>query len=86
MAAPSRAPSRTASRTGRTTPTPRFTFARDTAYRITVRGEDGERQDHALDAYQGWLAGPDGIRHRFGAHPRTRTELRDDTIRTVVGP
>jgi hypothetical protein len=86
MAAPSRAPSRTASRPGRTTPTPRFTFARDTAYRITVRGEDGERQDHALDAYQGWLAGPDGIRHRFGAHPRTRIELRDDTIRTVVGP
>ena len=51
-----------------------------------MRGEGGERQDHALDAYQGWLAGPDGIRHRFGAHPRTRTELRDDTIRTVVGP
>ncbi len=86
MAAPSRAPSRTPSRPGRTTPTPRFTFARDTAYRITVRGEGGERQDHALDAYQGWLAGPDGIRHRFGAHPRTRIELRDDTIRTVVGP
>lgn len=75
MAAPSRAPA------------PRFSFDRDTAYRITVRDDDtGERHEYALDAYQGWLAAPDGIRHRFGAHRRTRTELRDDAIRTVVGP
>lgn len=74
MAAPTRSPA------------PRFTFDRDTAYRITVRDESGERRDHTVDAYQGWLSGPDGIRHRFGAHRRTRTELRDDSIRTVVGP
>ncbi|GLZ45526.1 hypothetical protein Acsp06_17110 [Actinomycetospora sp. NBRC 106375] len=70
----------------RTKSSPRFTFDRDTAYRITVRGDAGERQELLLDAYQGWLQGPDGIRHRFGAHRRARTELRDDTIRTVVGP
>lgn len=74
MAAPTRAPS------------PRFTFARETSYTITVRDDSGERRDVVLDAYQGWLAGPDGIRHRFGAHRRTRTELRDDRIRTVIGP
>ena len=69
------------------TPAPRFTFVRDTAYRITVRDDDsGERLEYALAAYQGWLSAPDGIRHRFGAHRRTRTELRDDSIRTVVGP
>lgn len=68
------------------TPVPRFTFARDAAYRITVRDDAGGRREYTLDAYQGWLAGPDGIRHRFGAHRRARTELRDDSIRTVVGP
>jgi hypothetical protein len=68
------------------TPTPRFTFARDTRYTITVRDDAGERREVVLDAYQGWLAAPDGIRHRFGAHRRARTELRDDRIRTVVGP
>jgi hypothetical protein len=82
MAAPS-AP-RTSARTG--APAPRFRFDRDTTYRITVREESGERRDYELGAYQGWLAGPDGIRHRFGAHPRTRVEVRDDRIRTVVGP
>lgn len=65
---------------------PRFRFARDTVYTITVRDDSGERRDVVLDGYQGWLVDPDGIRHRFGAHPRTRTELRDDRIRTVVGP
>lgn len=69
-----------------TPPAPRFRFARDAAYRITVREETGERRDHDVDAYQGWLTGPDGIRHRFGTHRRTRTELRDDRIRAVVGP
>ena len=73
-------------RTARAAPSPRFTFDRDTAYRITVRDDAGERQEYVLDAYQGWLSGPDGIRHRFGAHRRARTELRDDRIRTVVGP
>ncbi len=67
-------------------PAPRFRFDREAAYRITVREETGERRDYQLDAYQGWLSGPDGIRHRFGTHRRTRTELRDDRIRTVVGP
>lgn len=66
--------------------TPRFRFARDTVYTITVRDDSGERREVVLDAYQGWLAGPDGIRHRFGAHRRARTELRDDRIRAVVGP
>jgi len=74
MAAPHRAPS------------PRFTFSRDTAYRITVRDEAGQRHEHVLEGYQGWLAGPDGIRHRFGTHRRARVELRDDRIRTVIGP
>jgi len=74
MSAPTRAPS------------PRFAFARDTRYRITVRDESGERREHVVDGYQGWLSGPDGIRHRFGAHRRARTELRDDRVRTVVGP
>jgi hypothetical protein len=68
------------------TSAPRFSFDRDTAYTITVRDDSGERLEYALDAYQGWLSAPDGIRHRFGAHRRTRTELRDDSIRTVVGP
>ena len=37
-------------------------------------------------AYQGWLAGPDGIRHRFGAARRTRTEIADHRIAATVGP
>jgi hypothetical protein len=64
---------------------PRYRFDRDTRYRVTVRDETGSDRDYALDAYQGWLAGPDGIRHRFGADRRSRTELRDDRIRSVVG-
>jgi hypothetical protein len=32
------------------------------------------------------LTGPDGIRHRFGAHRRARTEIRDDRIKATVGP
>lgn len=65
--------------------TPRYRFDRDTRYRVTVRDDSGFDQDHTLDAYQGWLAGPDGIRHRFGADRRTRTELPDHRIRSVVG-
>ena len=65
---------------------PRYRFERDTRYTITVRDPTGEDHDHRLDAYQGWLAGPDGIRHRFGPHRRTRVELRDADIRAVVGP
>lgn len=65
---------------------PRYRFDRDTRYLVTVREDSGERRDHRLEAYQGWLAGPDGIRHRFGAHRRTRVELRDEDIKAVVGP
>lgn len=65
---------------------PRYHFERDTSYRVTVTGDDGARHDHRLEAYQGWLAGPDGIRHRFGTHRRARTEIRDDRIRATVGP
>ena len=64
---------------------PRYHFDRDARYVVTVR-EDAGRRDYALDGYQGWLAGPDGVRHRFGAHRRTRTELRDDRIAAIVGP
>ena len=64
---------------------PRFLFDRDSRYVVTVR-EDGGRREYRLDGYQGWLAGPDGIRHRFGAHRRFRTELRDDRIAQIVGP
>lgn len=63
---------------------PRYQFERDTRYRVTVREESGDH-DYDLDAYQGWLSGPDGIRHRFGADRRARTELRDDRIRSVIG-
>lgn len=65
---------------------PRYHFDRDARYVVTVRGESGERSDHRLDGYQGWLAGPDGIRHRFGTHRRSRTEIRDDRITATVGP
>lgn len=65
---------------------PRYRFDRQTRYVVTVRGEAGENYDHRLDAYQGWLAGPDGIRHRFGTHRRARVELRDADIRAVIGP
>ena len=64
---------------------PRYRFDRGARYRVTVREPDG-RQEYQLDGYQGWLAGPDGIRHRFGTHPRRRTELRDDRIAAIVGP
>ncbi|MEJ2869022.1 hypothetical protein WCD74_14710 [Actinomycetospora sp. OC33-EN08] len=70
----------------KTPPTPRYRFERDTRYLVTVTGDDGERSDHRLEAYQGWLAGPDGIRHRFGAVRRGRTEIRDDRIAATVGP
>lgn len=70
-----------------TAPTrPRYRFERDTRYTVTVRDAAGQDSDHHLEAYQGWLAGPDGIRHRFGVHRRTRVELRDAAIRAVVGP
>jgi len=65
---------------------PRYRFDRDARYRVTHVDEGGERCDLLLEGYQGWLATPDGIRHRFGAHRRGRTELRDDRIRAVVGP
>jgi hypothetical protein len=64
---------------------PRYRFDRGTRYRVTVRDESGQERDYLLDGYQGWLAGPDGIKHRFGADRRARTELRDDRIRAVVG-
>jgi hypothetical protein len=67
-------------------PAPRYSFERDNRYLVTVVDDDGGRQDHRLDAYQGWLAGPDGIRHRFGEHRRARTEIRDDRIAATVGP
>lgn len=65
---------------------PRYRFERDTPYTVTVRDHAGTDTDHRLDAYQGWLAGPEGITHRFGAHRRARVELRDADIRSVVGP
>ena len=65
---------------------PRYHFQRDTRYLVTVTSDGGERENHRLDAYQGWLAGPDGIRHRFGAQRRSRTEIRDDRIASTVGP
>ena len=58
---------------------PRYRFDRDTRYRVTVRDESGHDLDHVLDAYQGWLAGPDGIRHRFGADRRGRDDRRGQT-------
>jgi hypothetical protein len=72
--------------TTKTVPAPRYRFERDTRYLVTIIDDDGGRQDHRLDAYQGWIAGPDGIRHRFGAHRRARTEVRDDRIKATVGP
>ncbi|NMO92602.1 hypothetical protein [Actinomycetospora sp. TBRC 11914] len=72
--------------TAKPRPAPRYRFQRDTRYLVTVVDDDGARLDHRLDAYQGWLAGPDGIRHRFGAHRRARTEIRDDRIAATVGP
>ena len=41
-------------------PAPRYRFERDTRYLVTVVDDDGGRRDHRLDAYQGWLAGPEG--------------------------
>lgn len=67
-------------------PVPRYRFDRDTRYVVTVRDDSGERHDHRLEAYQGWLAGPDGIRHRFGSHRRARVEVLDTDIKAVVGP
>jgi hypothetical protein len=67
-------------------PAPRYHFQRDTRYLVTVVDDDGGRRDHRLDAYQGWLAGPEGIRHRFGAHRRVRTEILDSRIAATVGP
>ena len=64
---------------------PRYHFRRDTRYLVTVTSDDG-RIDHRVDAYQGWLSGPDGIRHRFGAQRRSRTEIPDDRIAATVGP
>lgn len=65
---------------------PRYRFERGARYLVTVRDAAGADQNHRLDAYQGWLTGPDGIRHRFGQHRRARVELRDADIRAVVGP
>ena len=65
---------------------PRYRFERDARYLVTVREETGDRQQYRLEGYQGWLAGPDGVSHRFGSHRRTRTELRDDRITAMVGP
>ncbi|GAA4836276.1 hypothetical protein GCM10023201_26330 [Actinomycetospora corticicola] len=70
----------------KTPPTPRYRFEREARYLVTVIAEDGERLDHRLDAYQGWLAGPEGIRHRFGIGRRTRTEIADHRIAAMVGP
>ena len=70
----------------KTPPTPRYRFERESRYVVTVIADDGERLEHRLDAYQGWLAGPDGIRHRFGAVRRTRTEIADHRIASTVGP
>jgi hypothetical protein len=72
--------------TTKTVPAPRYRFERDACYLVTLADDDGGRRDHRLEAYQGWLSGPDGIRHRFGAHRRTRTEVRDDRIMAMVGP
>jgi hypothetical protein len=72
--------------TAKSRPAPRYHFERDTRYLVTVLDDEGERSEHRLDAYQGWLAGPDGIRHRFGTHRRVRTEIRDDRIAATVGP
>lgn len=69
-----------------TATSPRYRFERDTPYTVTVRDAAGHDVDHRLAAYQGWLAGPDGVRHRFGVHRRARVELRDADIRAVVGP
>ena len=65
---------------------PRYHFDRDARYVVTVRDDSGGRREYGLDGYQGWLAGPDGIRHRFGTVRRARTELPDDRITAVVGP
>jgi hypothetical protein len=72
--------------TAKARPAPRYHFERDARYLVTVVEDDGGRRDHRLDAYQGWLAGPDGIRHRFGAHRRVRTEILDARITSTVGP
>jgi len=65
---------------------PRYRFERDARYLVIVRGNAGGPQQYRLEGYQGWLAGPDGVSHRFGRHRRTRTELRDDRITSIVGP
>lgn len=72
--------------TSKARPAPRYQFERETRYLVTIVDDDGGRHDHRLDAYQGWLVGPDGIRHRFGAHRRARTEIPDDRIAATVGP
>jgi hypothetical protein len=72
--------------TAQARPAPRYHFQRDTRYLVTVVDDDGGREDRRLDAYQGWLAGPEGIRHRFGAHRRGRTEILDSRIAATVGP
>jgi len=48
--------------------------------------DDAVTMKHVPTTPDGKLAGPDGIRHRFGAHRRARTEIRDDRIKAVVGP
>ncbi len=70
----------------KTPPAPRYRFERDNRYLVTVLDDEGGRSDHRLDAYQGWLSRPDGITHRFGAHRRVRTEIRDDRIAATIGP
>ena len=65
---------------------PRYRFERDARYLVTVREDAGGQQQYRLEGYQGWLARPDGVRHRFGSHRRSRTELRDDRITATVGP
>ena len=65
---------------------PRYRFQRDARYLVTVREDSGGAAQYRLDGYQGWIAGPDGVSHRFGPHRRSRTEVRDDRITAMVGP
>lgn len=65
---------------------PRYHFDRGARYVVTVRDESGTRREYRVDGYQGWIAGPEGVRHRFGAARRSRTELPDARITATVGP
>lgn len=69
-----------------TSPAPRYRFDPDARYVLTVRDPSGRAGEHRVEGYQGWLTGPDGVRHRFGAARRTRTEVPDAQIVAVLGP